>query len=239
MSTRWIGTEEQRGVLLVDQHRQAEVERAAGLAGLHAEVGRVPVVAVGDQRLAAGQGVGQRAEHLGVADRPDPVALVVAVDEVVGRVRGGNPSYERPHLRRSAVHEQDRRRVEGELGHPVGQRVRLGRVDALVGEHGPVLGAGGAVGDVEGADQPPDRHARPRCTRAATAPGPASRRSWPRSCHWLRRAATARYGRAKSRRAAGSPTRRGFSRSAWNGSSRRGRPTYGGVTTARESISRV
>ena len=54
--------EEQRGVLLVDQHRQAAVERAARVAGLHPQVGRIAVVPVGDQRPAAGQAVGEGGE---------------------------------------------------------------------------------------------------------------------------------------------------------------------------------
>ena len=77
--------EEERGVLLVDQHRQAAVGRAAGGAPLHAQVGRVAVVAVGDQGLALGQPVVDGGEQLGVPDRPDPVPLLVAVHEVVDR----------------------------------------------------------------------------------------------------------------------------------------------------------
>ena len=62
-------------------------------------------------------------------------------------------------LRGRAVHEQDRRRVERQLGHPVGQLVGLHGVDPLVREDGPVLGAGGAVRDVERTDQAADGEA--------------------------------------------------------------------------------
>ena len=94
-----------------------------------------------------------RGEQLRVADRPDPVPLLVAVDEVVDRLGLEDLVHDGPDLARRAVHEQDRGGVQLQLGHPVRQLVGLHRVDALVREDGAVAGAAGAVRDVQRADQ--------------------------------------------------------------------------------------
>ena len=146
--------EEERGVLLVDQHRQAAVGRAAGRAPLHAQVGRVAVVSVGDEGLARGQRL--------VDARRGARGSRIAQTRCRCSFRstksstGGSAStrvHDRPDLGRRTVHEQDRCRVERQLGHPVGELVGLHGVDPLVREDGPVLGAAGPVRDVERADQ--------------------------------------------------------------------------------------
>ena len=115
------------------------------------------MVPVGDERLARAEpGVDAR-ELLGVADGPQPLALVVTVDEVVERLGGGDLVDDGAHLGRGAVDQQDRSRVELQLAHPVGQLVGLHGVDPLVREDGPVLGAAGAVRDVERTDEATDR----------------------------------------------------------------------------------
>ena len=67
--------------------------------------------------------------------------------------------HDRADLGGGPVHQQDRRRVERQLGHPVGQLVGLDGVDPLVREDGAVLGAAGAVRDVQRADQAADGEA--------------------------------------------------------------------------------
>ena len=54
--TRWIGAEEERGVVLVDQHGQALSRRSVRCPLLQPQVGGVAVMAVRDQGARAGQG---------------------------------------------------------------------------------------------------------------------------------------------------------------------------------------
>ena len=56
VSTRWIGPRNSGVSSWSTSIARPRSNAAAGLARLHAEVGRIPVVAVGDQRLAVGQG---------------------------------------------------------------------------------------------------------------------------------------------------------------------------------------
>ena len=130
----------ERGVRLVDEHHQGLVPGGAGALRLQPDGGGVPVVAVGDHRTGIGEGLLQRGLHLGVGDPPDALQLVGAVGVgEVGRAGGGR----RQHLadrRGSAVHEQDRGRVERHLGHPVGELPHLVGVHVLVGED-PARGA--------------------------------------------------------------------------------------------------
>ena len=79
------GAEEQRRVVLVDEHREAEVVGAAGVLALQAQVGGVAVVAVGDQGPGAGQRGVERGEVLRVGDRPQPVLLAGPVGVGVRR----------------------------------------------------------------------------------------------------------------------------------------------------------
>ena len=111
------------------------------------------MVSVGDEGLAVGQRLVDGGQELRVPDRPDPVPLLVPVHEVVDGGLGEHAVHDLPDLGRRPVHEEDRCRVEGQLGHPVGELVGLHGVDPLVGEDGPVLGAAGPVRDVERTDQ--------------------------------------------------------------------------------------
>ena len=135
-----------------------------GLALLEAQVGGVPVVAVGDQR-PGGAPARRRSRRAwsGVADRPDPVPLLGAVGELVVGRRGAVISASSARsVGVAAVHQQDRRRVEPHLGHPVGEVVGLRRVDPLVRQDRAVLGAGGSLRDVQGADEAADGDAAGR-----------------------------------------------------------------------------
>ena len=134
------GAEEQRGVVLVDQHRQAAVGRAAGCAALHPQVGGVAVVAVGDQGRASRPAPRRAASSsLGVADRPDPVPLARR-----GRRtrRSGSVASTASTSSRTGPGPRCTSRIGAglscHLGHPVGQLVDLHGVDALVREDRPV-----------------------------------------------------------------------------------------------------
>ncbi len=109
---------------------------------LHAQVGRVPVVAVGDQRA----GVGQQAVEVGAG----PGSRIAQI-RWWSPLRSSNswsaaPGEHRPEQLadggRAAVDEQDRRRVHAHLGHPVRQLGGLDGVDPLVRVARPARPAG-------------------------------------------------------------------------------------------------
>ena len=127
------GAEEQGSVDLVDQHRESRVPRGAGVLLLEAEVGGVPVVTVGQEAAGGAQEGADPGEHVGVPDRPDALALLAAVEVAPVGLGAGHVGEHLAQLRLAVVHEQDRRRVEIHLVHPVGELAGLLGVDLLVG----------------------------------------------------------------------------------------------------------
>ena len=80
------GPEEQGSVVLVDEHGQAGVPRRTGVLLLQAQVGGVPVVAVGEEAARRREKLGDPCEGLGLADGPDALALTGAVEVAPVRV---------------------------------------------------------------------------------------------------------------------------------------------------------
>ena len=97
------GAEEERGVVLVDEHRQPAVRRAAGgAARCMPQVGGVAVVAVGDQGAGAGQRRVERGEVLG-ASRIAQIRWCCSARSAnswSGGCRRARASHDRAHRRR-------------------------------------------------------------------------------------------------------------------------------------------
>ena len=156
------GAEEQRGVVLVDQHRQPEVVGAArvlaaGAAGRRRSGGGRRRSAPGSRPARASRA----ARSLGVADRPDPVALAAAVGELAGRASAASTVRARcaaPRRARGAPAGSGpgSSRISR---HPVGQLGGLHGVDRPRAGRPPGRRGSGPVGDVEGADEAADRDA--------------------------------------------------------------------------------
>ncbi len=143
-----------------------------GRCSCRPQVGRVAVVAVGDQRSGVGEVLAELGQQPGIADRPEPVVALGVVDELV--VRRARPSRRGRGRARATGRGAPAGSEPGSApSRPSGSRELLGLrpVDALVGQHDPVVGIRGSPGDVERADESRGRSDRPRCTRGGRAPG--------------------------------------------------------------------
>ena len=153
------GAEEQGSVGLVDQHREPGVPRCARVLLLESQVGGVPVVAVGEEALAAGDEVPDARDVLLVPHGPEPLALSGPVEVAPVRLGARDLVDEVPELLAAVVHQEDGCGVEVHLQHPVGQLAGLLRVDRLVRPDRAVGQRVGTLGHAQGADESPDGEA--------------------------------------------------------------------------------
>lgn len=149
------GTEEQRGVVLVDQHRQATIPARPGIRLLKLEVGGVPVVAVGDHRTTGCQSLGYHLQP-NVAHGPDTVLLLRVIHEGSFGRRFKERSDQLTHNPGPSVDQQDRGRVQAHLRHSLGQVPRPMRIDTFVRQYGAPFQVAGPSRRIQGTDQPAD-----------------------------------------------------------------------------------
>ena len=149
-------TEEERGVLLVDEHRQAAVGRAAGerrcmrrYAAYRWWPSAISAWLAARPRRGGPAARGRGSPRPGAAGRCGPRSR-----------RSGAPAITCCTTARTVAGARCTSRIgaglSGQLGHPVGQLVGLRGMDPLVRQHGAVLRAGGPMRDVQRPDQAAD-----------------------------------------------------------------------------------
>ena len=115
------------------------------------------MVPVGQEHLGIRERRVDAGDLIGVAQRPDPLRLVVPVAVDAHRLRARGPADDVADGRRPAVDEQHRGGVELHLAHPVGELASLTGVDGLVRQDGSRVARAGAVRELERPDEPADR----------------------------------------------------------------------------------
>ena len=128
-------SEEERSVVLVDDHDEAAIPRGSGMLLLEAEVRGIPVMTVSDHESRVAKSCIDVASVLVLVDDPEAVVLPRGIIEFVRGCCGHDLVLKIAEFLGPVVHQKNGSGVDAHLVHPLSEFVGLLRVDALMGVH--------------------------------------------------------------------------------------------------------